>query len=284
MKYLRPLNEFHPLLVEVLNTFARKAKSGYLQCTSHTISKGYRDFSNADTEMHEDKYWGAVIHDTRFPTMPSVGKVFLNLTPTSELRFEVRSRLIRNEKYNKQHDSYRSKETKELSKAIKLMTDFVKPYDMPEVAKANVGAVDQMLRSWRSEYAYILNQALNRIPTSVFCAELSRLQDMGVTFGTGKIAEDIADAVAKHKESVRRENTKVCTYHCFIFEDGRVSVTNMDNKQVTEYNAREELPENLQGQLALLNMLAVSAEIPEVGIKVSANEFYLLELASTSNS
>jgi hypothetical protein len=107
---------------------------------------------------------------------------------------------------------------------------------------------------------------------------------MGIEFGVGKLAELIKDGIEQFKEFNRRQKISFNNYHCFVFGDGRVAVTKNATEYLGEFNSKETLPENLRGQMALLNMLDINVSIPEVGIKVDDNEFYLLEAVATNSN
>ena len=284
MQFVTALDMFHPGLQEIITAFIRKGKAGNLSCVSTSGMVGsWSHYHDNIEHTYGDKFWGMTIHDKRFPNMPKVGDLSVVLKD-GEYVYSLFSKRIVNSKYKKGSEEHRTKQTKDIRRMIKYVCDYIQSYSMPEVARKNVSSVETIAHRWREEYTYSHAAIVRGMNSDDFYKEVIRLRDMGIEFGVGKLAELIKDGIEQFKEFNRRQKISFNNYHCFVFSDGRVAVTKNATEYLGEFNSKETLPENLRGQMALLNMLDINVSIPEVGIKVDDNEFYLLEAVATNSN
>ena len=74
-------------------------------------------------------------------------------------------------------------------------------------------------------------------------------------------------------EEHTRRRTKKDSTHIFINPDDSVHATFKEN--TSTYQTLEEMPEHMQQQVAMLRMVESETFIAEVGMKVSANTYWI---------
>ena len=294
MKYITPLEEFHPKLQSILKEFARK---------SHAVNLEVHSQSTLGRNLIEDKpdykpeYKTAFFIDPRFPERTDrrerVG--YVNFLPDAPI--EVGSRLIKNDKYRRHSLEYNTKASKVESKIIKLMVEYIKPFSDNEMFNFNNLNTKQLVGDWRLEH--------NNEGRSIWTAysddlytEIKHLRDLGVQFKTEKFAK-LAMNLELFEEHKARDTQPITIYRVFV-EEGRVTVskkvtdshgdlTSLENGSIvsTTYNSLESLPEDILSGVSMLKILGGEPRtvLRGIGYKVSDNEFYLMKpLASNTNA
>lgn len=285
MKYITPLEDFHPKLQSILKEFARKSHAVNLEVVRP-------DFI-LDMGQTKPEYKTAIFIDPRFPKRVErkerVGYVKL----TNDAPIEIGSRLIKNDKYRKHSYEYHTKTSKVESKIVKLMVDFIRPFSFSEIFEFNDHKTTRLVTSWRSEL-YKTGESMWHIGSAELYEEVKHLRNLGVQFKT-KAFSEMADAVETREAHRARQNQDIEVYHVYAV-DGRVAVTTktLDAREfqtkpmpTVMYDSLETLPPDLLADVSMLKILGgdVDQPIPGVGYRVSDNEFYVMKpLASNTNA
>lgn len=282
MKYITPLEEFHPKLQSILKEFARKSHAVNLEVVRP-------DFI-VDMGQSKPEYRTAIFIDPRFPKRVErrerVGYVKMS---ESDL-MEIGSRLIKNDKYRRHSIEYNTKASKIESKVVKMMVDFLKPFSFSEIFEFNSDRTEGLIKGWRSEL-YKAGESIWHVNSNDLYEEVKHLRDLGVQFKTDEFRK-LAEAVETRDAYKVREKQSLEIYHVYVM-DGRVAVTSKkldkyeihNHKPTVMYDSIETLPEDLLADVSMLKILGGESPIPGVGYRVSDNEFYVMKpLASNTNA
>lgn len=211
--------------------------------------------------------------------------------------FDIKSFRIFNEKYATHSTGYRRLRTTNISRAFKLLQQYVTPLTQSELSIHDSDTTEEIFREWRRgadiEYSKVI-RANNISPWSgVDVKDL--LEDMinykktGVPFTVGSVAsymnDDIIAAYLENKS--RKEAGQPCT-HVFINPDDTVHVTTYkpDTRLTGSYGADDisgqasfttidEVPEATRSHIAILKLVAEKTFVPQVGSKNSNNSFWV---------
>jgi hypothetical protein len=279
MKYITPLEDFHPQLQSILKEFARKSHAVNLEV------KGL--FIGAD----EHKRRVACFIDPRFPKRTERNERVGYIKLTNDAPIEIGSRLIKNDKYRRHSYEYHTKASKVESKIVKMMVDFIKPFSLSEIFEFNSDRTEGLIKGWRNEL-YKAGESVWHIGSYELYEEVKHLRNLGVQFKT-KAFNEMANAVETRDAYRARQKQSIEIYHVYAV-DGRVAVTtktldtlNSQTKPMPTvmYDSLETLPEDLLADVSMLKILGGEAPIPGVGYRVSDNEFYVMKpLASNTNA
>lgn len=283
MKYITPLEDFHPKLQTILKEFARKSHAVNLEVVRP-------DFIIEQEGQTKPEYKTAIFIDPRFPKRVErrerVGYVKLS---KGDL-MEIGSRLIKNDKYRRHSLEYNTKTSKIESKVVKMMVDFLKPFSFGEIFEFNSDRTEGLIKSWRNEL-YKAGESVWHIGSAELYEEVKHLRDLGVQFKT-KAFSEMANAVEIRDAYRARQKQSIEIYHVYAV-DGRVAVTakelddynSKNHKPTVMYDSIETLPEDLLADVSMLKILGGEVPIPGVGYRVSDNEFYVMKLlASNTNA
>jgi hypothetical protein len=219
-----------------------------------------------------------VFKDSRFPTQSvKVSNIVgtlrdAGLDKNNKQTYEVRSRLIQNEKYTSHNDDYHSRTTNDAKKVGKFLKDYFKPFTPTEIAQKSVRRFEAHDDEWRDEYRYKLREVVAVEPTELF-AEVQYLVALGVEFNSDKFKRIVTEGMPMFTEHMRRKNESRKTTHVFINPDDSVQASYGDITNT--YQIMEEMPEHMQQQVAMLRMVESETFIAEVGMKVSANTYWI---------
>ena len=286
MKYITPLEDFHPQLQPILKEFARKSHAVNLEVVGNLYTRNPIE--------GKPEYKTAFFIDPRFPERTErrdrVGYVKFSL----DAPIEVGSRLIKNDKYRKHSLEYNTKSSKVESKIIKLMVESIKPFSDNEMFNFNEPHTRKLVDDWRSEHRNEGRSIWTAYSDDLY-AEIRHLRDLGVQFKTEKFAQ-LARNLELFEEHKARDTQPITISRVFV-EEGRVTVSkkvadssgDLEKGSVvsTTYNSLESLPEELLSGVSMLKILGGEPRnvLRGVGYRVSDNEFYLMKpLADTTNA
>jgi hypothetical protein len=218
-----------------------------------------------------------VFKDSRFPTQSVkvtniVGTLRdCGLDKRDKQVYEVRSRLINNEKYACHNDDYYSRTTNDPKKIGKYLKDYFKLFTPTEISALTSRKFDGHHENWADEFRWKLRDVVSVEPSELF-AEIKHLVDMGTEFRSDKFKRIVAEGMPMFEEHTRRRTKKDST-HIFINPDDSVHATFKEN--TSTYQTLEEMPEDMQQQVAMLRMVEADTFIAEVGMKMSANTYWI---------
>jgi len=219
-----------------------------------------------------------VFEDNRFPAQNTrvenvVGTLRdAGLDKKNKQTYEVRSRLIQNEKYASHNDDYHSRTTNDPKKVGKFLKDYFKPFTPTEIAQRSVRRFEAHDDEWRDEFRWKLRDVTMVEPTELF-AEVQHLVSLGVEFNSDKFKRIVTEGMPMFTEHMRRKNESRNSTHIFINPDDSVQTSYGDITNT--YQTPEEMPEHMQQQVAMLRMVEADTYIAEVGMKISANTYWI---------
>lgn len=256
--------EINPIFTQLLADFRRTQVSRF---PINVFSR------NADGSL-------LVFEDSRFPTKTTkvhaiVGTLRDGGTDKNGKQlYEIRSRLINNEKYAQHNDDYYSKTTNDPKKIAKFMKDYFKPFTPTEVAQRSLGKFESHHESWKDELRWKLRDIIN--PTSEeLLGEVLHLHAMGVEFKSDRFRKIITEGVPMYEEHRRRQAVKVHGNACNVFTNPDESVQVTSNQASEFYQSMLEAPEYVQQQVAMLRLVESDTYIPEVGMKLGENTYWI---------
>jgi len=219
-----------------------------------------------------------VFEDNRFPAKNTkvhniVGTLRdAGLDKNNKQTYEVRSRLINNEKYASHNDDYFSRTTNDPKKVSKFLKDYFKPFTPNEIAGLTSSRFSSHDDEWRDEFRWKLRDVVAIEPSELF-AEVQHLIALGVEFQSDKFKRIVSDGMPMFTEHMRRKNESRKATHVFINPDDSAQASYGDFTNT--YQTLEEMPEHMQQQVAMLRMVEADTFIPEVGMKISGNTYWI---------
>lgn len=253
------------------------------------------EFANPDNLVSGEElpitYNVAQIKDPRFPHMDAVAAVRI-LHNNGKLWYKITSRLIENSRFRKGSPDYHTKKTSEWEKAAKILIDVAKPYEFSDAMKYNLHELNSSQNAWREELGRKARNHIgygSHLDFHEVMREIKNLLDNGVPLVTQTFRKIATDSYPHYEEYIRRRDAKFDCFHVYLLDDGRVAVSykkeDSNWKQddgppisTTIYLSSEAIPEPVLGKYALLKMLGDKDKfIPEVGVRVSPREFYVID-------
>ena len=185
----------------------------------------------------------------------------------------------------KDYIAQRTKKTKQESNVLKLMLRMIKPFTLEQIAGKKAPLLHQRLRAWRTEFhekvtapIFTLGQSLKAV-----IEEMQNLKALGVPLVTAEFRKLMEDTLAYNEEHEYRMSVKVTRSFVTYREDG-IYIHNDDAPLLGMYTPNEvypdfnSLPEDIRSKLAFLKMIKDGEEIPEVGLRVDAKNFWVLNM------
>lgn len=200
--------------------------------------------------------------------------------------YVLESRLIENFKYAPRNRKHRTLVTNDVRKIVSYMHKYVLPVTSKEIAIKNKDIMTTFYDNWRSELYWESVRGVE-IGRDDIMQEIDRLNSLGVSFITEGFKKAIK-AMPNWKEHKRRQNLKVSTRYVILHGDKASLVVNYKGADGTpqvaekDYDSHEQLPETIYQKLSLLKMLEDGGGIPEVGVRVNANQYWIFEEASSA--
>lgn len=272
MIFKTPIEEFVPELQSVIKEFIRKARAPNLELMGN-IPKHY---------SHDvARFTQAAFKDPRFPQLDEfVGSITWN---EGENEWTVQSRTVQNQKYRNGSIDRKRKKTKDFTKAVKMSVTHITPFTYREVMSRSDGVASVAIREWRQEGNKFSN-TFSRMSYKSLYEEVKRLRDMGVAFITPEFQKIADEGLALYELSLERKNKYVRKHHVLFIEHGRIAVTvqDVDTNDFNDafhgskvYESFEQLPEEIATNVAMLKMLSDKDGISGLGVRVSANEYFV---------
>lgn len=293
MQFNTPIEKFHVALQPVLREFARKSHALNIVVTGsvHQLNP---------TTLEEVHYYKANFYDPRFTKGGKSGEWeheavgTLQLQQYDEDNFVVYSRLIKNEKYKRTSFEYSTKTSKNITKVIKTLLDYVRPYSYSEIYKFHARRMKDVVSSWRGEYSTKVSSTFGFVGShKIAYEEVKHLRDLGVQFKTPEYQRLAAEGIEAYEENRIRAEQPLAKYHVFI-EDKRVSVTTCEEdpnkpdrsiRHLYVCDSIDKLADDVLTEVSLLKMLDIGKEIVGVGARVSERDYLVIKpLASATNA
>lgn len=262
------LDLIHPTLRPLVSAFLMKSKYPYkIESAGRTIDvrdgESFKMYS-LRVNFFDPNYTHTAVGSLRFVVKVNGGFTFAVMG-----RKEVAPR-------RRNHEDRFSKTSTDEKKVLKLMRQMITPYTLKEISDFYDNRVDEALRPWKSELYLKTRVPYQKLSYDAMVKELRNLQSLGVSFVTSEFRGMMEETLAHHDEYEYRNKTQVEKLFVSIREDGIHTVKDEAILQV--YPTFDSLPVDYQGRLAILKMLKDGDNIPEVGIRIDAKTFWLLNM------
>lgn len=219
-----------------------------------------------------------------------IGYKDYGMTVTDE-KYGIYARGILNGKFKPDNEHRYMKFSTSYDKIMDVARGQMRPYVVTDLAKLSYDSIYNSTYSHANNLSCLSSDAwINIRSHSHLAKELLNLLDIGHVF----ISDDLKQQIIKYKQNLEVKASMPAAYHAYfvyVTEDPvlRTTMCNMLlYTDVEKFNSRkkapvetntlplDDLPHDIAGKLAALNMLNVDDFLPDVGIKVSDRSFWVL--------
>ena len=216
---------------------------------------------------------------------------------TGEKKYAVHARDIDNGKYANYNMQHFMRMSVNLTTAVKNTRASLRSYTDREVGGIHAGKVRGAVGALRDDAVSAYNQALNKVglqtvsrysgdrQVTLLLDEVLRMQQTGHTFTNLELGQDLQNIAAKKKESERFKKGVIIPMdfvHVYA-RNGTQYVSSSRATDITDYGATffpentwtlDEVPEDVQGKIAVMSMCKDEELVEGVGYKASDTMFY----------
>ena len=224
-----------------------------------------------------------------------LGYIAYGITYGVELRsddtYVVMSRHINNNKYGEHREQHNRAYTTDLTKAIKTARSALLPYSAKELVNLSLSTFRSKLNEENHKYYTAYRSVLHPLAyQDVIGEEMYHLIQQGVTFTTPKFVAAAAEFTSKRDEYKRVESKKGNAYFVSLRTVGDnvyADIAEANDVKKSHNTLRfadqliiksvlvNDLPEDIQGKIAVLSILNNNQHVEGVGFKVSPKMFWL---------
>lgn len=242
-----------------------------------------------NVHMCDQLYVYSDAHDYVFG---EIGHGDYRIRGSGEYKFMVASRKIDHDKIGRGHEQQHMALSISLAQGIKNACKFLVPHTLEEIAAMSFSPFSSALRNARGE---VINTARSFVDKCynwrVIDTELRHLIRSGAQFVTPEFQAAAAEFIRADAEATEIKQRKVLGQYVQFREIAGVMRVNIltynsdwsDSYLMGEANSNQivasDLPEDLQGKIAMLSMVEKNAHIPGVGMKVSDKAFWIERVA-----
>jgi hypothetical protein len=216
-----------------------------------------------------------------------------NAVKSGEPSYAVYSRKISNAKYATHRDQHHMIMTKDMGKAVKNASKYLVPYTTRELAQAFYEPIHNNVSKVLEQVKHKMYNGAREVSNAhmSILQEIRFLKKQGVEFTTpefrelaGKVDQLIEDYEEQEKRQVSAffvrfrqvgDSTYADLQEVFDVRDIRWDVKmNTTNAQAVSYPVNE-LPQDIAGQIAVLNILENDGYVANVGMKLDDSTFWV---------
>lgn len=210
------------------------------------------------------------------------GKAVMVLTYMGDGQLLFRSPFIKNEKYKENNSSYETKVTNNMTKARKILADYVRPYTPYELTKYLHNDASNAFLAWKHEFGDQVRKLTYYLGASDILEEVANFVETGIPYGSSKFKELMTPEKLELIRVSKSRDTDMPKKHVYVQPDGVVFSCdaekvwgNFTMGEVSTYNNIYELPDDVRGNVALLRMAEDKAVVNKVGLRLDANSFWV---------
>lgn len=210
------------------------------------------------------------------------GKAVMVLTYIGDGQLLFRSPFIKNEKYNESNSSYETKHTNNMTKARKILADYVRPYTPHELTKYLHNDASNAFLHWKHEFGDQVRKLTYYIGVSDILEEIANFAETGIPYGSSKFKELMTPEKLELIRVSRSRDIEMPKKHVYVQPDGVVFSCNAQKEwgnftmgEVSTHNSIYELPDDLRSNVALLRMAEEKAVVSKVGLRLNTNSFWV---------
>jgi hypothetical protein len=192
----------------------------------------------------------------------------------------IESRLIENDKFAQYNDEYHTRSTKDMKKMLKFMKDYIKPWTAHEVASKTKRSMEDKLSSWQAQPSRTLREFNYKLNDFELVRSFMKLKDMGVAPVDDTMKAMYESVIPNYLDHQARQEKKFTDYcHAFINPDESVFISKVGidaGRTVAKlFNSADEIPPEVQQNIAMLRMVDSGTFMPNVGMKATDREFWV---------
>ena len=201
-------------------------------------------------------------------------------------KYMVFSRKIANAKFAVGREQHNMIMTGDVKKSVRNACKYLVPYSTKEIARAYFGDMQRNVKQAGDNASGAVSRVCDPLRGhSVLLEEIQNLMKLDVAFATSQF-KDVAKRLPEVLEEYNRQmSRKISTVFVRLHKVGDqvlADVNTVDNAlqgfatsgDVVTYTM-DELPEDLKGSIAVLNILEDGQYVPEVGRRVDEEHFWL---------
>ena len=203
-------------------------------------------------------------------------------TPT----YMINSRKIENDKFAEHRVQYNMSFVKDLKRALKLALTKLTPYSAKEMAGVTLLDFYSNLQNVRGRANTKLIKVIEPLQNqAVLLSELKGLMSQGVHFSTPEFHTAAQQVLQAEQEWEELRRKPMQGYYVYIRMVGDaqwadvVDVTDIGNRNLDAYPytsfPAQDLPEDIQGKVAVLSMAQINQYMQGVGRRVSEKAFWI---------
>jgi hypothetical protein len=201
--------------------------------------------------------------------------------------YMIRSRKINNEKFNDNRDQYYMSFVSDGNKAVRLALSKLVPYSPKEMANITLidfkESIDSVRQNIRSNVSGLISPLTDR---SILMREMRSLIAQNTMFVTEEFQKAAAGFIKADAEWEEVRNKPVHGYYVYVRMVGgdqwvdiveatdAQKYSNVEHCPVTSVPV-SDVPEDIQGKVAVLSMGALGQYMQGVGIRTSEKSFWL---------
>ena len=222
-------------------------------------------------------------YDARYPAMPEMGRLYYDGD-----MLVVKSRVIANEKFSTYSSGYHTVRSKKDDKVSKNMLQYIKPFSVYDAWETHINKFEDFFIKWREGPKEPCISMFRNVTYSEFFEEVLRVEAEGGPFKHPKFLKCIEIGKESFAEARRRAKVKGKLHYVHYVADGVMTLsTDINDRKTKQEGAlnlanESELPEIIKSNTPMLKMLSHGEGIPEIGMRLSENEFFVIELLESN--
>jgi hypothetical protein len=203
--------------------------------------------------------------------------------------FMVKSRKINNAKFSEWREQQNMIMAKDMKKAVKTALKYLMPYTTKDIAEVSFNKFSNEVTNASDKAKSNLYRELRDLGGSVLCEELRHLLKQGASFKTKEFQNFAVRADELFGELDDESKRDVNAQFVYVYDGGGSMYADVINtldprnehrlstkKIVQTHTYRmEELPSDIVEKVSVLNILTDDQYVARVGLRVSANTFWI---------
>ena len=213
-----------------------------------------------------------------YPDTPDFrsGEIHIESDPNfdgSKFTYCVKADDIENEKFASHSAGYNIRQSKDMAKALKLCSKFLSPLDYDDIE-------DRCRSEFRNGIEHLRSPAREKLHESLTIVRSDVQQEVAHMIASGyqpstQAFKEVLDLIVKEGAELKRmQDYKPRA--CFVWlKPNSLSYRFTGEKEITECTKIEDVPELIRNKLAVLQIASNGDAITDVGIRVSAVNYWV---------
>lgn len=192
----------------------------------------------------------------------------------------IESPFIENNKYSHGNSMYHTRKTTDLAKMRKWLMEYILCIPAEMIPGCTDGEAEVVFTRWRDEHKDAYYQAYRKIDGRDVLESMIAYKKGGAPYSTPDLAAILnSNFIEGMEEHTRRNKLKYPPRNIFINPDGPTQVAVKEKSYgpyvITQHLSFEALDEDTRGKCAMLKLAENKSYVQDVGVKISANNFWV---------